>query len=241
MKSNIKRRVQAGLGALLLLLAGMAAAQTTALSPAASAKTPAASSPAGAGKVLNRSKASLSQTPSKADLKPSGPVTISAKSAELVQGSSAVYTGDVVLTSNTLKLDGDKVELMQFGGGDYQAKVTGGPAHVNHAGEGADNPPLAAHAKTLNYDSRTGILDMIGDAFALRGTDQVTGDTIRYVVKEHRIQAAGGEGRVTVIIQPRDDSTAPAPDAPAGPAPASPPAATPPSSPGTAAPAEKTP
>lgn len=168
-------------------------------------------------KAFSRSKSSLGKTPSKDELKPSGPVTITAKSAELVQGNSAVYTGDVVLTSNTLKLDGDRVELKQYAGGDYEAKITGAPAHVNHAGDGPDNPPLAARAKTLNYDSRTGILDLIGDAFAMRGTDQVSGDTIRYIVKEHRIQAAGGEGRVTVIIQPKDDATAPAGDAAAPP------------------------
>lgn len=166
-----------------------------------------------AGKLFNRSKSSLGQTPAKEDLKPSGPVTITAKSAELVQGNSAVYTGDVVLNSNTLKLDGDRIELKQYPGGEYEAKITGNPAHANHAGEGPDNPPLAARAKTLNYDSRSGILDLIGDAFAMRGTDQVSGDTIRYVVKEHRIQAAGGEGRVTVIIQPQDGNTAPAPPA----------------------------
>ncbi|GAC1630970.1 MAG: hypothetical protein NVS9B10_23880 [Nevskia sp.] len=225
MKSSTKPLRSIVCGALLLLLAGSASAQTTALSPAAPAAS--TTSPAAGGKLLHRSKASLTQTPSKADLKPSGPVTISARSAELVQGRSAIYTGDVVLNSNTLKLDGDKVELMQFPGGDYSAKVTGGPAHVNHAGEGPDNPPLAARAKTLNYDSKTGILDMIGDAYALRGTDQITGETIRYVVKEHRILAAGGEGggRVTVTIQPRDDATAPSPE----------------TAPPPAAPAEKTP
>lgn len=211
--------------------AWLAGALFAAATLCAQAAEPAAPGPAGSGgKLLNRSKASLTQTPSKADLRPSGPVTITAKTAEFVQGSMAVYTGDVVLNSNTLKLDGDRVELQQFGGGDYTAKVTGGPAHVNHAGDGPENPPLAARAKTLNYDSRNGILDMIGEAYALRGSDQVTGDTIRYIVREHRIQAGGGEGRVTVIIQPRDDATAPsalvpvAPEAPAAPAPPAAPA-----------------
>lgn len=203
------------------LRAGLVGAALALLALAAQAAEPA--SPANGstgGKLLNRSKASLTQTPSKADLRPSGPVTITAKSAEFVQGSMAVYTGDVVLNSNTLKLDGDRVELQQFGAGEYTAKVTGGPAHVNHAGDGPENPPLAARAKTLNYDSRNGILDMIGEAYALRGSDQVTGDTIRYIVREHRIQAGGGEGRVTVIIQPRDESTAPSALAPETPAPA---------------------
>ncbi len=221
--------------AALLLAAGSSWAQTaTATATATPTATSTAAPTPTTGKVLNRSKASLTQTPSKDNLKPSGPVTITAKSAELVQGSSAVYTGDV-LNSNTLKLDGDRVELQQYPGGDYLAKVTGGPAHVNHAGEGPDNPPLAGRAKAMNYDSRSGILDMIGDAYALRGTDEFKAETMRYIVKEHRILADGGQGRVTVILQPRDDSTLPPEPSPsAPPAPATP-------DPLPATPAEKTP
>lgn len=173
-------------------------------------------SPSSTGKISNRSKASLSAKPSAADLKPSGAVTVTAKTAELVQGNSAIYTGNVVLTSSTLKLDGDRVELKQYPGGQYEARITGGPAHMNHAGAGADNPSVAAHAKTLNYDTRNGVLDLIGDAYILRGSDEITGDTIRYNVNERRIQAGGGDGQVKIIIQPTDapadPDSAPAPE-----------------------------
>lgn len=190
------------------------------------------------GKITDRSKGSLTQLPSASQIKPTGPVTVTAKTAELVQGNSAVYTGNVVLTSNTLKLDGDKVELKQYPGGQYEAKITGGPAHMNHAGDGPENPAVAARAKTLNYDSRSGVLDLVGDAFVMRGSDEITGSTIRYNVNERRIQASGGDGgQVKIIIQPQDD-------APVNP-PANPPAnpATQPESspPAVAAPAEKKP
>lgn len=154
----------------------------------------------------------LVKLPKPADVKPTGPVTLTSDRAELVQGNSAIYTGNVVLSSNTLKLEGDRVELKQFPGGQYEAKITGGPAKMNHAGNGADNPPVAARAKTLNYDSRSGVLDLISEAFVMRGSDEITGNTIRYDVNERRIQASGGEGgQVKIILQPSSTEPAAAP------------------------------
>jgi len=196
------------------LLRAALAALTLAAALNASAETAKADAPkSNNNKVLERSKASLTAVPRGNDLKPTGSVTVTAKTAELVQGSSAVYSGDVVLTSNTLKLDGDRVEIKQYPGGQYEAKVTGGPAHMNHVGAGTDNPNVIARAKTLNYDSRTGQLDLIGDAYVMRGDDELSGETIRYDVNEHRVKAAGGgdSGQVRVIIQQTD----PAPATPA--------------------------
>ena len=88
----------------------------------------------------------LVKLPKPADLKPSGPVTLTSDKAELVQGNSAVYTGNVVMSSDTLKLEGDRVELKQYAGGQYEAKITGGPAKTEDAGNGAGKPPVAALA-----------------------------------------------------------------------------------------------
>ncbi len=62
------------------------------------------------------------------------------------------------------------------------------------------------------------MLDLLTDAYVMRGTDEITGDTIKYDVRERRIQASGGDGgQVKIIIQPASTDTAPAP-APATPA-----------------------
>jgi lipopolysaccharide export system protein LptA len=156
----------------------------------------------------------LVKLPKPADLKPTGPVTLTSDKAELVQGNAAVYTGNVVLTSDTLKLEGDRIELKQYPGGQYEAKITGGPARMNHAGNGVDNPAVAARARTLNYDSRSGVLDLLSEAYVLRGSDEITGDTIKYDVNQRRIQASGGDGgQVKIIIQPSSTDTPSAPPA----------------------------
>lgn len=174
----------------------------------------------GAPKAPSVDRKDLVKLPKPADLKPSGPVTLTSDKAELVQGNSAIYTGNVVLSSDTLKLEGDRVELKQYGGGQYEAKITGGPAKMNHAGNGTDNPPVSAHAKTLNYDSRSGVLDLISDAYVMRGSDEITGDTIKYDVNQRRIQASGGTGgQVKIILQPSSSGEPAAPAAAPGAAP----------------------
>lgn len=162
----------------------------------------------------------LGRLPSAGDLRPNSPVTIRAHRADLVQGNIAIYSGDVTLESDTLKMDGDRVEVRKQADGQYQARIDGNPGHLSHAGTGPDNPPVSAHARTLNYDTRSGIVDLIGNAYFKRGSDEISGDTIRYNVIERRLEAAGGDGgQVRVVIQPAPTPVSPpaqTPTAPAG-------------------------
>jgi lipopolysaccharide export system protein LptA len=190
-----------------------AAAQAAASPPSV---TPTPGTPA-SNSVENRD--DLGQLPSAQDMRPTGPVTVTARHAELVQGNSAIYTGNVVLDSDTLKLDGDRLELHQDTDGQYTAKVTGMPGHMAHAGNGPDNPPVAARARTLNYDSRTGVIDLIGDALFRRGSDEITGDVIHYNVIERHVDASGGNGgQVKIVIQAPPPATPPGTGTPATPA-----------------------
>jgi lipopolysaccharide export system protein LptA len=167
-------------------------------------------------KVTDRSKESLTKLPSSSDVKPTGPMTIVSDKFDGVQGASAVYTGNVTMNSDTLKFDGDRAELAKSPDGHYLSKITGGPAHLNHLGNGPENPTVIAHSNSMTYDSKTGLVDLVGDSYLKRGDDEFTADTIHYSVNERRIQAAGGgSGQVRVVIQPPPPDAAPASDAPA--------------------------
>jgi lipopolysaccharide export system protein LptA len=161
-------------------------------------------------------------------MRPNGPVAINADNCDWTKNGLGVCTGNVKLTSDTLNMDGDRLELEQLDNGQYKAKVTGAPAHLLHQGgepdaQGQPDPPVTARGKTLIYDSKDGIADVIGDARVTRDEDEITGETIHYNVNERRIQAAGGSGgQVKIVIQPNNKNAGPAAPTPAAPAAAKP-------------------
>lgn len=169
-----------------------------ALAPAAYA---AAQAPAAAkdGKPSARSQAEA--------LRPSGPVTVKADRAEWVQNNQMKYSGNVSMSSDTLVVHGDSMEVHQAADGQFEAWIHGKPATLDHAADpgatGVATKPLHAEALEIHYDSKSGTADMSGGAHIKRGSDEVAGDTIGYIVPERRIQAAsGGKGQVTITFQP---------------------------------------
>ena len=220
-------------------VAAPATASTAAAAPAAAPAVATAAPLAPATGSGDAVKDQLTRLPSAADMRPSGPVAISAKHGEIIQGNVLVYTGDVHFNSNTLKIDGDRLEIKQAADKQYDARMIGGPAHMFHAGAEPDNPEVTAHSKTMTYDSRSGMLDLVGEAVVTRGKDEIHGETIRYNVVDRSMDVDGGKGRVNIILQapppaaappaPANGgaaSPAPAPTAP-NPAPAAPPASPP--------------
>jgi lipopolysaccharide transport protein LptA len=191
--------------ALVLLLAGAAHAQQTALAATpAAATTTDSSTAAPAASRVDEAKERLTNLPSSQNLKPRGPVQISADRTELVQGSSVVLTGHANLVSDTLRFDGDRLDLKQDADRQIVGRFTGNPAHMAHASVGPDDPSVTAHARTITYDSRSGIVDLVGNAFLDRSGDTTTAETIRYNLAEKRILESGGSGRVIITIQPPD-------------------------------------
>ena len=203
--------------ALLLIAVPAAAALAAPATPTATTTKPAKPTAPAAAAPAKDAKPSVAQR-----MRPNGPVTVTATSVDWAKNGLMVYTGDVKLSSDTLNLDGDRLELEQLGDGQYKAKVTGAPAHLQHMGgepdaQGEADPPVTARGKTLIYDSKNGIADVIGDARVTRGEDEITGQTIHYNVNERRIQAVGGSGgQVRIVIQPNSKNVdAPAPKPPA--------------------------
>lgn len=143
------------------------------------------------------------------DFRPTGPVTVTADRAEWNEGGPMRYSGNVHLGSDTLNLKGDTLELVQRGQGQFDAKIGGAPAQLDHApapgATGTAARPVTAQARELQYDSTTGIVQLIGNARLLRGGDEINGERIRYDVRARRIQAEGGGGsggQVKIVIQP---------------------------------------
>lgn len=153
-------------------------------------------------------------------LRPTQPVKINADRAEWEKGGAMVYTGNVHLESGDLKLGGERLQLKQYGNGEFEAHIDGSPATLDHAGlaTGSDDTrqAVSAKAKQLNYDSRNETVEIEGEALLTRGTDEIRGEKVRYDVAHRRIEAAGG---VQIVIQPpaKEQQATPAPKAPVKP------------------------
>lgn len=140
-------------------------------------------------------------------LRPTGPVTLTADSAEWIEGGEMQYLGNVTLRSDTLTLRGDRMTVTQPDEGQFQAQVVGSPAQLDHAGtpgaQGAAAQAVSARATRIDYDSRAGVVRLSGNARLQRGSDEVSGEQIEYIVSERRVRAAGGTGsQVRIVIQP---------------------------------------
>ena len=166
--------------------------------------------------------AAHAQAPVPADdveaLRPTGPVTLTADRGEWIDGGEMRYEGNVALESDNLKLSGQSMTVTQHEDGAFDAQILGAPAHLDHrAREGAQGVAgqnVTAQGRRIDYDSRSGVIQLQGDARLLRGGDEVEGERIDYIVAERRVRASGGDGgQVRIVIQPpaRDsDVTAPA-------------------------------
>ena len=118
-----------------------------------------------------------------------GPIKITAQRAELERREYALYRGRVKLVSQDMVLTGDRLELRQPGKGQFEARLTGAPARLEHRGD-AKGPPVSASASQIVYDTRT-------------ATVELSGGQVRYNLEARRISAAGsGESQVQLTITP---------------------------------------
>lgn len=177
-------------GGLALAVAWMAAgpawAQTVAADAAAPAAAPAAQ-PASSSRAPNR-------------------VTIDSDDLEWVD-DYAVYTGHVLLTAGAMQLRGDRMEIRQVSARQFEARVTGAPAHLHHDGTalGKDGEvlPVDGTSRELTYDSRLQLITLTGNVVLQRGRDEIRGENIRYDIAQRRIQAVGPQnGQVRIVIEP---------------------------------------
>ncbi|HEX4872301.1 MAG TPA: LptA/OstA family protein [Nevskiaceae bacterium] len=221
-----------GLGLLLALALGPLLAQGPAVPlpvPAAEAPLPQADpnpAPAATAEQAAEQRAEPPADPAaSADrLRTRGPVTVTADRAEWAQDGLMIYTGSVKMSARDLDLEGERLELRQRGAGRFEARLSGDPARLSHAGlpegEGRSGPRVLARARQLSYDAVSGVVELSGDALLVRGEDEISGQIIRYRVAERRIEANGGSrsGQVRIVIQAPEEPVETA-DPPASPSP----------------------
>jgi lipopolysaccharide transport protein LptA len=186
----MSRRVSAVLAAALLAL----------LATAAASQGPARATPVSAPKAG-----------APAATRVRGPIKITAERAELERREYALYRGRVKLVSEDMVLTGDRLELRQPARGEFEARLTGAPARLDHPGN-AKGPPVTASAAQIVYDTRTATVDLSGGVQLARGTDLLSSGQVSYNLTARRITAAGdGTNQVHITIEPPQNTQPPSP------------------------------
>jgi len=145
-----------------------------------------------------------------------GPIKITAERAELERREYALYRGRVRLESQDMVMTGDRLELRQPDRGQFEARLTGAPARLDHPGN-EKSAAVTASAAQIVYDTRTATVDLSGGVQLARGTDLLSSGQVTYNLAARRITANGdGVGQVHITIEPPQN------DAPAAPPPAKP-------------------
>jgi lipopolysaccharide export system protein LptA len=152
------------------------------------------------------------------------------------------FSGRVVLTQGTLQMRANRLEAQQRDDGSVFVLAQGAPTEPVRFEQARDVPGerIAGQAERIEYDSGADTVRFVGGATVRRlrqgqVADEVTGAVIVYNSRAETFAVEGGQtapqpnGRVRVILMPRDAASAPAvePSVRLRPTPALPPSSAP--------------
>ncbi len=126
----------------------------------------------------------------------------------------SVFTGNVILTQGTLRINADKVIMKEDAQGFRHATATGDLVSFRQKRDRL-NEYVEGWSERAEYDSKTDKIELFRQARLKRGSDEVQGDYISYDMnseffkvmgsKERGIET-GPDKRVRITIQPKNKS-----------------------------------
>lgn len=134
----------------------------------------------------------------------------------------STFEGNVQMRQGTLLIEASKIVVTQDKKGFNQMTATGQPAHFRQKRDGVDEY-AEGYGERIVYDTLAETADLFGQARVQRGGDDVRGEHIIYNTKTAVFQVFGttvknpdtpNQGRVTIVIQPKEKPDETAPDAP---------------------------
>ena len=108
-----------------------------------------------------------------------------------MQGNVVTFTGNVVVTQGTIKINADKVVVTRPGG-------EKGKEVIEDNGK-----PVKGRASKMHYELQNDFVVLTGNAHLEQIDSNIQGDKITYLVKEQKMQAFSNKGgRVTTVLVP---------------------------------------
>ena len=120
-----------------------------------------------------------------------------------MQGNIVTFTGNVVVTQGTIKINADKVVVTRPA--DQKGKEVidgyGNPATFYQMQD--NGKPEKGHASKMHYELQNDFVVLTGNAYLEQLDSNIKGDKITYLVKEQKMQAFSDKGkRVTTVLVP---------------------------------------
>ncbi|EHM49442.1 MAG: lipopolysaccharide ABC transporter substrate-binding protein LptA [Yokenella regensburgei] len=120
-----------------------------------------------------------------------------------MQGNIVTFTGNVVVTQGTIKINADKVVVTRPEGEKGKEVIDGfgNPATFYQMQD--SGKPVKGHASKMHYELQNDFVVLTGNAYLEQLDSNITGDKITYLVKEQKMQAFSDKGkRVTTVLVP---------------------------------------
>lgn len=120
-----------------------------------------------------------------------------------MQGNVVTFTGNVVVTQGTIKINADKVVVTRPGGEQGKEVIDGygNPATFYQMQD--NGKPVKGHASKMHYELAKDFVELTGNAYLEQLDSNIKGDKITYLVKEQKMQAFSEKGkRVTTVLVP---------------------------------------
>lgn len=120
-----------------------------------------------------------------------------------MQGNVVTFTGNVVMTQGTIKINADKVVVTRPGGVQGKEIIDGygNPATFYQMQD--NGKPVKGRATHMHYELAKDLVILTGNAYLEQLDSNITGDQITYLVKEQKMQASSEKGkRVTTVLVP---------------------------------------
>ena len=134
------------------------------------------------------------------------PIEIAADNAVINEKQNqAEYTGAVLLTQGTLKLEGELVNLKTNEAGEVETFVSKGqPARFENLRRKTDKELVRGRAFTIEYSYDTDLVVLTGDAEITTEDSEFSGPEITYDLNTGEVTASGNRSkRVNMTMQPK--------------------------------------
>lgn len=120
-----------------------------------------------------------------------------------MQGNVVTFTGNVIVTQGTIKINADKVVVTRPGGEQGKEVIDGYGKPATFYQMQDNGKPVEGHASQMHYELAKDFVVLTGNAYLQQVDSNIKGDKITYLVKEQKMQAFSDKGkRVTTVLVP---------------------------------------